>query len=84
MKLQGRKMQHPWEILGVALRFQKREERHTFANRNFNEIEWLNIDYKIRKNISKSQVLYFFEKLLLRLRVSMLFFYKEYQFICHF
>lgn len=46
VKLGGRKMQHPQEKLGVALRLGKREERHTFANRSFNEIEWLNIDCK--------------------------------------
>lgn len=43
------KMQHPWEKLGVALRLNNREKRYTFSNRNFNEIEWLRIDYKSRK-----------------------------------
>lgn len=64
-------MQHPWEELEVALRFGTREGRHTFANRNFNEIKWLNIDYKT-ENISPSQVLYFFEKYLHRFRVPII------------
>ena len=51
-------MQHPWEKLGVALRLDKREERYTFTNRNFNEIEWLNIDYKSRKYFTEPGTLF--------------------------
>lgn len=51
-------MQHPWEKLGVALRLAKRKERHPFANRNFKEIKWLNIDYKTRIYFTEPSTLF--------------------------
>lgn len=39
--------------IGNSLGIGKREGICTFANRNFNEIEWLNIDCKNRKRFTE-------------------------------
>lgn len=54
-------MQPPWEKSGVALKLDKTQARYTVANRNFNEIEWLNTDYKSRKYFMEPGTLFLWE-----------------------
>lgn len=61
IKVGGRKTQYLWGKLGIALRLGKREERHTFANINGNEVEWLNIDCKNRNYFTELGTLFLWE-----------------------
>lgn len=71
--------------LGIGLRFDKGKERQTFASRDFNEMEWINSNYKNRTCFTEPSPLFHWKIapqfqdvcviLLQRIAIPMLFFF---------